>query len=401
MKVDKHSLSELAPVVESAREVLADMDDDDVPAGLRVVARSSARQLPPPFARSVVQELFSSESFRTEVATSYAARATTDTDLVQFLEDPEVGIVRIVERSRSSQELDAQTGIAEANHRVSELSKQLVEAKRRVAVLRTTHVRELEAARLSAAQGQVRAEDRIRKLSADLSVAQDEIAKLVREVDRLSGVLSSTESKFDAAVAKGRRRDEAGAASPHESRVDATPSDPLELARWLDTVEHNIRPFRVSRRSPASFRNMDPLEIDPGIAPDSAEAVVSLIGQVPDRFILDGYNISGEMYADNFATRLARDDVIGRAGLLARSSAAEVTVVFDGPEEEGRPGFRSSSGVVVVFSRGDTADDVIAALVASQPERTVVVTNDRDLRSRCTVPGCIPIWSTAFVEWNR
>lgn len=401
MKVDKHSLSELAPVVESAREVLADMDDDDVPAGLRVVARSSAKQLPPPFARSVVQELFSSESFRAEVATLYATGATRDADLVQFLEDPEVGIARIMERSSSSQELDAQTGIAEANRRASELRKQLAEAKRRVAALRTTHVAELEAARLSAAQGQVRAEDRIRKLSADLTEAQDEIVELLGEVDRLSGVLTSTESKLDAAVAKSRRRDQAGAASPHEPRVDATPSDPLELAQWLDSVERNIRPFRTSGRSAARFRTLDPLEIEPGIAPDSAEAVASLIGQAPDRFILDGYNIAGELYVDNFATRLARDDVIGRAGLLARNSAAEVVVVFDGPEEEGRSGFRSSTGVVVTFSRGGTADDVIAALVASQPERTVVVTNDRDLRSRCTVPGCIPIWSTAFLEWNR
>jgi hypothetical protein len=401
LKVDKYSLSVLAPVVESARKVLADMDDDDVPSSLRVVARSSARQLPPPFARSVVQELFSSESFRTEVANKYDERETTDDDLVRFLEDPEAGIGRIVERSISSQELDVQAEVTEANRKVAELSGQLIEAKRRVAVLRSTHVRELEAARQSASQGQVRAEGRIRKLSAALSEAQDEAAELVDDVGRLSEELSSTESKLDAATAKGRRRDAAGVPSPHESRVDATPSDPLELARWLDTVERNIRPFRVSGHSVASFRSLDPLEIDAGVAPDSAAAVVSLIEQGPDRFILDGYNIAGEIYAENFSTRLARDDVIGRAGLLARNSAAEVIVVFDGPQDEGRSGFRSSSGVVVTFSRGDTADDVIASLVASRPERTVVVTNDRDLRDRCTVPGCVPIWSTAFLEWNR
>ena len=266
MKVDKYALSVLAPVIESARGVLADMDDDDVPAVLRVVARSSARQLPPPYARSVVQELFSSESFRTEVANKYGERTTTDDDLVRFLENPEGGIGRIAERSSSFEDLDAQTGIAEANRKVSELSSQLVEAKRRVAVLRSTHVRELEAARLSASQGQVRAEDRIRKMSAALSEAKDEVAEMVDEVGRLSEELSSTELKLDAAIAKGRRRDETGVPSPHEARVDATPSDPLALARWLDTVEHNIRPFRASGRSVASYRSLDPLEIDAGVA---------------------------------------------------------------------------------------------------------------------------------------
>lgn len=400
MKVDKYSLSVLDPVVESAREVLSDMDNDDVPAGLRKVVRSSARRLPPPFAKSVVQELFDSESFRTEVANKYLVRETTDEDLVRFLEDPEAGIVRIVERSSSSHELNVQTGIAEANRQVSELKSQLVEAKRRVAVLRATHVLEIEASRLSASQGQGRAGGRIRKLSAELSTAQDEISDLTGEVGRLSEMLSATESKLATAIAKGRRREEAGTSSSQESRVDATPSDPLELARWLDAVERNIRPFRVSRGSVSGTRGLDPLEIKAGVAPDSAQALTSLIGQSPDRFILDGYNIAGEINAENFSTRLARDDVIGRAGRLARNSAAEIIVVFDGPEDEGRSGFRSSSGVVVTFSRGETADDVIAALVESQPDGTVVVTNDRDLRSRCSVAGCIPIWSTAFLEWG-
>ena len=61
MNVNKHTLAVLDPIVEAAREVLADMERDDIPAGLRKVARSSARTLPPPFARSVVRELARSD----------------------------------------------------------------------------------------------------------------------------------------------------------------------------------------------------------------------------------------------------------------------------------------------------------------------------------------------------
>ena len=64
MTMDKRSLAMLNPVVESAREELADIEQDDVPASLRKAARSSARRLPPPLARSIVQELTRSESFR-------------------------------------------------------------------------------------------------------------------------------------------------------------------------------------------------------------------------------------------------------------------------------------------------------------------------------------------------
>jgi predicted RNA-binding protein with PIN domain len=121
--------------------------------------------------------------------------------------------------------------------------------------------------------------------------------------------------------------------------------------------------------------------------------------QRPDRFILDGYNIAGEIHNAEFSTRSARDDVVHRAGRLARCTEAEVLVVFDGQDDQASSGFRTSEGVIVRFSRGEKADDVIVALVAGDAMRTVVVTNDRELRDRCTATDCVPIWSTAFVEW--
>jgi len=77
-----------------------------------------------------------------------------------------------------------------------------------------------------------------------------------------------------------------------------------------------------------------------------------------------------------------------------------VIVVFDGPDEDGRDGFRSSEGVSVRFSRGEEADDTIVDLVHTDPYRTVVVTNDRELRDRCSIDGCVPVWASAFVAWG-
>lgn len=188
-------------------------------------------------------------------------------------------------------------------------------------------------------------------------------------------------------------------ASGSGARGDATPADPLELARWLDTLERRVRPFRTREAPEGVEEVLESLRIEHGVTPDSGDALESLISQRPRRFILDGYNIGGEIDASNFSTRLARDNVIARAERLSRSTDAEVLIVFDGPDDDGRTGFRSSAGVVVRFSRGDKADDVIADLVATDPHRVVVVSNDRDLRRRCAVDGCITIWSTAFLEW--
>jgi hypothetical protein len=399
--VDKHSLEILQPVVESAREELDDMEQDDIPAGLRKAARSSARKLPPPLARSVVKELVRNDSFRSAVAERYGARDEVDELLVAFLDEPDSAIAAVAERGTQITDGRTRSEIDDAHQRIGVLEGQLAEAKRRTAALRTQHIHELEAARSEVSLAQTRAEARMEKMAITLSESRDEVVALIQEIHHLSTDLASAEDKVVSAVEKSRRRGATVGQQGQVQRTDPAPSDPLELARWLDGVERNVRPFRAKGVVAHRRSAVVPLQIQPGLAPDSPSSLVSLIEQQPRRFLLDGYNIGGEIHADGFSTRSARDDVIRHAGKLARSTEAEVRVVFDGPDDEERPGFRSAAGVVVSFSRGDKADDVIAALVASEPDRTVVITNDRELRDRCTVEGCIPIWSSAFLEWLR
>lgn len=399
MTMDKRSLAMLNPVVESAREELADIEQDDVPASLRKAARSSARRLPPPLAMSIVQELTRSESFRSAVAERYQQGAETDDDLVAFLDDPGKGLVSIKERAIETAKMEEHSDLRESRRKIENLTGQMEEAHRRMAALRAAHDVELEASRATVSQRQSRLEARVEMLGVEVSAKQEEILILVAEVSALTAELQSAGERVRWAVARSRRRGP-GAANPARGvRPDSAPSDPVELARWLDTVERNIRPFRARGIGGHGIAEAQPLLMRQGIAPDSGMAVSSLLEQSPDRFILDGYNIAGEIYGAEFSTRSARDDIVQRAGRLARRSDAEVLVVFDGQDDQARSGFRTSEGVAVRFSRGENADDVIAALVASKPMRTVVITNDRDLRDRCSAADCVPIWSTAFIEW--
>jgi uncharacterized coiled-coil protein SlyX len=396
--MDRHAIAVLQPVIICARSVLADMEFDDVPVALRKIARSSARTLPPPFAKSVIKELTTNESFRADVLEQYEAGTRIDEDLVTFLNDPDVGFARIETRADASRDVGQEAALASARARTSELDDQLAESKRRFSDFRAQHEKEIVDAKSSVSESQRRAEARIQALNRRVTKDRAEVQTLTEQIQVLTDELAEVKGRLSGTAERLRRRD----ASPSPAsriRTDETTSDPIELARWLDDVEHRVRPFREISPTAGGEHLREPLTIGSGISPDSGEALQSLIVQDPLRIILDGYNIGGEIDDSNFSTRPARDDVIRRAEILSRATEAEVVIVFDGQDHNGRSGFRSAEGVSVRFSKGEKADDVIADLVAQDSDRVVVVTNDRDLRGRCAVGGCVQIWSTAFLDW--
>jgi len=396
---DKPILDMLRPVIESTRRELADMEAEDIPAGLRKVAKSSARRLPPPFARSVVQELIDNEPLRDATRVGLESRESIDADLVAFLDDPVVGLERIAARVDRESELAAGNDLESAKQQIAILTDQLDEAKRRLAAARSEHTTELAVVRKSFSVGQRRIKTRNVELREIVEVQRSEIRSLTKRVAGLHDEVSEMETRLEAATARVRRRSEANISNGRALKADATPADPLEFARWLDVVERNVRPFRARSGAEHVPAESHPLHVPPGVAPDSGPALASLIEQSPTMIVIDGYNVAGAIHGDRFSTKVARDDVVARAGRLARSTTAQILVVFDGPDANGRAGFRSTAGVSVRFSRGDEADDVIAELVRAELGRTIVITNDRELRDRCTIEGCVPVWATAFVEW--
>ncbi len=400
MTLDKRTISMLRPLVEFARAELADMDPDDVPARLRKAAKSSARTLPPPIARSIVQELIDSERFRGAVRDRFDSVETIDADLLAFLDEPQIGLDLIAARVAATNESEAESDLASANGRIVSLSGQLREAKLRLKNVRAGQLKALGQAHDSKSEGHKRAEIRNAELHQTVAALESDVGRLMDQIGDLRHELIEMQGRLEVAMERSRRRAEAGGSPARGGRSDPSPSDPVAFARWLDTVERRARPFRSKTMSRGSYEVLDPLRVPAGISPEASSTLTSLIEQGPARFVIDGYNVAGEIHGDRFATREARDDVVSRAGRLARSSEAEVFVVFDGPDEHGREGFRSAAGVSVRFSRGEKADDTIVDLVHAEPHRTVVVTNDRELRDRCTIDGCVPVWSTAFVEWS-
>ncbi|MBF0569963.1 MAG: NYN domain-containing protein [Candidatus Omnitrophica bacterium] len=123
------------------------------------------------------------------------------------------------------------------------------------------------------------------------------------------------------------------------------------------------------------------------------------------QFLIDGYNL---IRKDPRLTELSLEG--GRAGLIrfiqdARPHGSPrniITVVFDG--QEGIESFPSPAGVTVIFSRGESADDVIKRMAedCSRPAEMIVVTDDRDLGHFCRSMGA-EVWSVTqfFAKGKR
>lgn len=109
-------------------------------------------------------------------------------------------------------------------------------------------------------------------------------------------------------------------------------------------------------------------------------------------FILDGYNIIKSGLIEDFEGKTLEKQRAVLIGLVERrrphgSGNNSVTVVFDGsyemaaayPREQ-----RLASGIQVVFSGGESADDKIENIVAARTNAAdvVVVTNDKGIKRR-------------------
>lgn len=393
--------SVLRTVIAVARRELADRDTDDVPARLRRVAKNSSRTLPPPFADSVLRELRESDVFRAAVRDRWEEEGIGDPVGLAFLDDPDDAIDKVLASSK-----DAELGRLErelvAEHARSEsLEQQLSEAKRRVASLRDEHEDALsrrQAAEDASKAGMVRT---IAELEVQLRGAKTDAEQLSGRVRKLEMALEAAEQRFARSAERAARR-RAPIAVTREQHVVQPPKDPQAFAVWLDAVERVQRPYREADLASETVEALGPVVIPNGIQPDTAAAVVAVVTQKPDVMIIDGYNVAGSLAQEAFSTRPARTSVIAKAERLSVWSGSSVIVVFDASQAEGRPSFRSAGGVDVIFSRDCSADDEIVDIARRCGERTVVFTNDRELRERCAPYGVISLWSDALVAWaNR
>jgi uncharacterized protein len=119
--------------------------------------------------------------------------------------------------------------------------------------------------------------------------------------------------------------------------------------------------------------------------------------------IVDGYNLIRQWPE---LAMLDRTDLeSGRGALLQvlrayqRARRHRITVVFDGCERGSLSGGQErSGGVEVRYSRqGETADEVIARLVAGAGEGAVVVSSDREVQAAARRHGAAPLAAEDFM----
>ncbi len=115
--------------------------------------------------------------------------------------------------------------------------------------------------------------------------------------------------------------------------------------------------------------------------------------------VVDGYNVTKRGFGE-VSLEQQRGRLVAGLGGLAAQSGVEVTVVFDGAEKL-IAGPTPPRGVRVLFSRkGQTADELIRALVRAEPAgRTVVViSSDREVADGVRRHGAYPLGSDTLLR---
>ncbi len=120
------------------------------------------------------------------------------------------------------------------------------------------------------------------------------------------------------------------------------------------------------------------------------------------RYVIDGYNLLHAMgvllgRAGPHRLESARLALLDRVLALHGDRAADVTVVFDAAKAPARvEAEQDHKGVRVLFALHEEADDVIEALIRSEPapHQLTIVSDDRRLREaarrrKCVSTGCL------------
>ncbi|GMR03101.1 MAG: hypothetical protein BMS9Abin20_1466 [Acidimicrobiia bacterium] len=393
--------SVLANVVAVARRELADRDDADVPSRLRRVARSTARSLPPPFANALLREIQENEVFRDAVQQRWEDEELDDSVGEAFLDDPSESTGEITATARDLRVVELEQEVERTQQRVRSLEQKLREAKHRLSAVRADHEVALAAMQLAEKASKDGLVGTVRELEGKLRASDDERNRLTARIAALEAETAEAATRLARSAERARRKD-VPVSTAKNRETSVPPSDPVTFAAWLDTIERIQRPFREAKRTDSPMTSQGSLMIPSGMRPDGREALVALIRQGPDTIVIDGYNVAGLFMPEDFSSPAARSAVIAKAERLAAASGADVVVVFDAAAVDGRRVFRSPGGVDVRFSCERTADDEIVEIVHGGATRSIVISNDREIRERCSGEGCVPVWSSAFVAWaNR
>lgn len=411
-----------------ASEALPTIRPEDIPKSIRRFARFAPAKRASLAATPLQRELETNPTFRQRVAEVLRNAKKVDVAGVQLEASTDTDPVAAAAIAYLYRGDDWRETIAAAQHHVQAEQKHHDEAARiQAAHQRAAHA-EHERATL---------EREVEKLRAELTQAREEIAAVKRQhketAKELREVSKRERKARDAASAdKGRLKqaDEAHRAETRQlkSQLDDSLRD-LERARrgakearelnesrtWLllETISGAARGLRRElaldpvERPPADFIAGDVARQPEGqaqpqeraLAADDPARLDDLLALPHAHLIIDGYNVTLSGYAE-LTLEQQRSRLVRSLGGIAAQAGAEVTVVFDGADKV--PGAVSGPrGVRVLFSRkGQTADDVIKALVRNEPNGrpVVVISSDKEVALGTSRHGAYALPSAALLR---
>ena len=396
---------DLARVVDHAREVLADLDPDEVPAPLVRVVTQTGRSLVPPLQRRLIDEIDSNEWLRARVAERFDGEAGAGDPLEKaaalFLHRPdgwedELGeLARRSERSARADRIEAMARRIEALQTELETWRNRAKRNRRRAEEAAAQAdRRVAAARAEARED--RHSGRLRALARDNRVLRSDLEAANARRQALRRRLAETRAELQ----RERRA---------ERSIDPVPAPSawarlglLGSARLLDDLVGAFSPdtaFEENLAPPVE----EPLDLPAGTPPDDRSAIEWLLTLGRDFVLLvDGYNVGYHLDRTRFNSPYIRrrlENDLARLRKLAQGRP-RVTLVYDSDQPGGTTRDSGHSGIEIRFtSTGHSADDELLALAAELGPAAVVVSSDRRVREGAQASGSIGLWSEALAGW--
>ncbi|HEX2368116.1 MAG TPA: NYN domain-containing protein [Acidimicrobiia bacterium] len=388
----------LLPAVDAARRALREMEPEDVPASVHRVARSTARRLPPPLARSLAEVLDGDEWLRDKAVEAWPepdpdAASPKLAASALFLLRPDGWEERLEAIVAAEEEL-SQAGTVEAlRAKVQSMETELKSAREKA---------KAEGDRAESAEAEAaRAKTRARKTAAPMSASDS--ARRAEEAERRLADLQRELDEADERINRLREDLLKARRAARETPVAAPPSafarrHPRETARLLDDLTAALRPAASAEEEEPEPPPV-PVSLPGAIAPDKADAVDWILRQTePLTLVVDGYNLSFLLEAPgDFSTADARERLVARLARLRRMALAPLRLiaVFDTRNEPSSG--RRRGGIEVRFAQ--SGDDEVVRLADSIDGTVVAVSNDREVRERAAAVGALTIWSVAVADW--
>ncbi len=416
-------------VVTLASAALGGLPDDQLPAGLRKIARFAPHRRAKLGGTAIAAALSADPLLRQNIAARVAkdvgelADAVLDGNRPSAADPVDVAALAYLLRPNGWIELIGRTTEAvRTETEAAAVADQLRAAERRAAQAEQERAAaKAESARLREQFGDVRAEldglrDEVRALTRSLREAERRERKAAELLATERGRAARAATDHEAEVRRLRTKIDAVESALDVARGASREGRAIDDARlWLllETISQAAGGLRRELaldpvdRLPADFV-ADAASEQPGEAPGSNARALDtndparldqLLAMPKVHLIVDGYNVTksgyGELSLEQQRQRLSRT----LSGLAAQTGS-EVTLVFDGAERI-HGAATPPRGVRVLFSKkGETADDLIRRLVRAEPpgRPVVVISSDREVADGVARHGAYPLGALALLR---